>query len=74
MDLGTIKDKMDRGEYKDDEEFVTDVRQIFLNCFTYWSNKDPMWATCEKFQKTFEEKYSSMSKWLHKMEGGEDLL
>ncbi|KAK8128339.1 hypothetical protein PG984_009447 [Apiospora sp. TS-2023a] len=73
MDLGTIKDKMDRGQYKGDEEFVSDVRQIFTNCFTYWTDKDPMWATCEKFQKTFEEKYSGMEKWILKMGGTEEV-
>ncbi|KAK6827895.1 hypothetical protein PG990_009534 [Apiospora arundinis] len=73
MDLGTIKDKMDRGQYKGDEEFVSDVRQIFTNCFTYWTDKDPMWATCEKFQKTFEEKYSGMHKWILKMDGAEEV-
>ncbi|KAK8042707.1 hypothetical protein PG994_013190 [Apiospora phragmitis] len=73
MDLGTIKDKMDRGQYKGDQEFVSDVRQIFTNCFTYWTDKDPMWATCEKFQKTFEEKYSGMHKWILKMDGAEEV-
>ncbi|KAK8106257.1 hypothetical protein PG999_009616 [Apiospora kogelbergensis] len=73
MDLGTIKDKMDRGQYKNDEDFVSDVRQIFTNCFTYWTDKDPMWATCEKFQKTFEEKYSGMQKWILKMDGAEEI-
>ncbi|KAI1393969.1 putative Bromodomain testis-specific protein [Hypoxylon trugodes] len=71
MDLSTIKDKMDRREYKDDQEFLTDVRQIFANCFTYHQPGSPMWANCEKFQKTFEEKYSTMPKWIAKLEGDE---
>ncbi|KAI0132266.1 hypothetical protein BJ170DRAFT_592237 [Xylariales sp. AK1849] len=71
MDLGTIKNKMERKEYTDDLEFVADVRQIFENCFAYWTSKDPMWATCEKFQKTFEEKYTGMNKWIAKMDGHE---
>ncbi|KAI1853231.1 hypothetical protein JX266_001937 [Neoarthrinium moseri] len=71
MDLGTVKSKMDNKEYNDEEEFLADIRQIFENCFTYWTSKDPMWATCVKFQKTFEEKYAGMNKWIAKMDGDE---
>ncbi|KFA75076.1 hypothetical protein S40288_04016 [Stachybotrys chartarum IBT 40288] len=71
MDLGTIKVKMDNKEYATEEEFTKDVRQIFDNCFTYWKKGDPMWAAGEKLQKTFEEKYSGMNKWISKMGGDE---
>lgn len=71
MDLGTIKAKMDRREYADEEEFCEDMRQIFENCFLYWNKTDPMWGAAEKLQKTFEEKYSGMSKWIAKMGGDE---
>lgn len=71
MDLGTIQDKMDRREYNDENEFATDVRQIFENCFTYWSKSDPIYATCEKFKKTFEERFSTMNKWVAKLDGEE---
>ncbi|KAF5027798.1 hypothetical protein F66182_97 [Fusarium sp. NRRL 66182] len=71
MDLTTIKSKMDRKEYTDEEEFLTDVRQIFDNCFTYWKKGDPMWLAGEKLQKTFEDKYSHMNKWIAKMGGDE---
>ncbi|KAJ4270232.1 hypothetical protein NW762_001908 [Fusarium torreyae] len=71
MDLTTIKAKMDRKEYTNDEEFLTDVRQIFDNCFTYWKKGDPMWLAGEKLQKTFEDKFSHMNKWISKMGGDE---
>ncbi|KPM35595.1 hypothetical protein AK830_g10967 [Neonectria ditissima] len=71
MDLGTIKAKMDRKEYTDDEQFVADVRQIFENCFKYWKKGDPMWNAGEKLQKTFEDKFSHMNKWISKMGGDE---
>ncbi|KAJ2895892.1 hypothetical protein MKZ38_006048 [Zalerion maritima] len=71
MDLGTVKSKMDKREYNNDAEFAGDIRQIFENCFMYWTDKDPMWTTCVKFQKTFEEKYAEMNKWLSKMSGHE---
>ncbi|RGP69802.1 tfiid associated [Fusarium sporotrichioides] len=71
MDLSTIKFKMDRKEYNNEEEFLTDVRQIFDNCFTYWKKGDPMWIAGEKLQKTFEDKFSHMNKWISKMGGDE---
>ncbi|KAI1461524.1 putative Bromodomain testis-specific protein [Annulohypoxylon moriforme] len=71
MDLSTIKGKMDRREYNDEQEFLSDVRQIFTNCYTYHKNGSPMWLNCEKFQKTFEEKYGTMAKWIAKMDGDE---
>lgn len=71
MDLGTMKAKMDAQGYTSEEEFLHDMRQIFNNCYTYWKKGDPMWAACEKLEKTFEEKYAGMNKWIAKM-GGEE--
>ncbi|KAM0280929.1 hypothetical protein ACHAQH_003818 [Verticillium albo-atrum] len=67
MDLATVKHKMDRQEYTNENEFAADVRLIFENCYTYWNKNDPMWAACEKFQKTFEDKYSQMTKTISKL-------
>ncbi|KAL2131262.1 hypothetical protein VTI74DRAFT_5317 [Chaetomium olivicolor] len=72
MDLSTMKAKMDRREYADENEFLADMNQIFTNCYTYWRQEDPMWAACEKLQKSFEDKYGQMNKWIAKMEGNEE--
>lgn len=71
MDLNTIKAKMDRREYVHEDDFAADMRQIFDNCFTYWKKGDSMWAAAEKLQKSFEDKYSHMNKWIAKMGGDE---
>ncbi|KAH8172923.1 bromodomain-containing protein [Sarocladium implicatum] len=71
MDLSTIKGRMDRGEYADEEAFLKDMRQIFENCFTYWKKGTAMHASGERLQKTFEEKFAGMNKWIAKM-GGEE--
>ncbi|KAK3307503.1 uncharacterized protein B0T15DRAFT_414722 [Chaetomium strumarium] len=71
MDLSTMKAKMDRHEYADENEFLADMNQIFTNCYTYWNEQDPMWAACEKLQKSFEDKFGQMNKWIAKMEGYE---
>ncbi|KAK4100290.1 Bromodomain-containing protein [Parathielavia hyrcaniae] len=72
MDLSTMKAKMDRREYADETEFLADMNQIFTNCYTYWRESDPMWAACEKLQKSFEDKFGQMNKWIAKMEGNEE--
>ncbi|OAA54833.1 transcription regulator [Niveomyces insectorum RCEF 264] len=69
MDLSTIKDNLDNGRYKSQEEFAADMRQIFTNVYLYWKKSDPIWTVCERFEKTFEEKYAQMNKWLGKMDG-----
>ncbi|KAF3065369.1 hypothetical protein GL218_02023 [Daldinia childiae] len=69
MDLSTIKSKMDRKEYHDDQQFSADIRQIFANCYAYHERGSPMWANCEKFEKTFEEKFADMPKEIAKMLG-----
>ncbi|CAK7228594.1 hypothetical protein SCUCBS95973_006935 [Sporothrix curviconia] len=68
MDLGTIKANLDNHRYKTPEEFYADMRQIFSNVYTYWKRTDSIWAVCERLEKTFEEKYSHMNKWLGKLE------
>ncbi|KAK4160763.1 homeotic protein female sterile [Cladorrhinum sp. PSN259] len=71
MDLTTMKAKMDARQYTSEDEFLTDMNQIFSNCYTYWKETDPMWAACQKLQKSFEDKYSQMNKWISKMDGDE---
>jgi hypothetical protein len=70
MDLGTMQAKMAKGEYANEDEFVSDMRQIFENCLTYWKEGDPLYGEGLKLQKTFEEKYADMGKWISKMSGG----
>ncbi|KAI0817387.1 Bromodomain-containing protein [Xylaria sp. FL0064] len=74
MDLGTIKKKMDSGEYNTAEEFEADVRQIFENCYTYWGRNHEMSAAAERFQKSFEEKFAEMFKWISKSAGGSETV
>lgn len=74
MDLGTVKKKMDRSEYSTSEEFELDVRQIFENCFTYWGRNHDMSVAAERFQKSFEEKFAEMYKWLSKNADGSEAV
>ena len=58
---------MDRREYADEAEFLGDMEQIFQNCYTYWTEKDNMYAMGERLEKTFRERFGQMNKWISKL-------
>jgi hypothetical protein len=66
MDLGTMQEKMNCGEYASEEEFLTDIKQIFRNCYTYWPERHYMRTTCVRLREAFEEKYREMDRWIAK--------
>lgn len=43
MDFGTIKYKLNMGEYRKDAHFMTDVLLVFQNCTTYNHSKDDVY-------------------------------
>ena len=63
MDLTTIKTKMNNGQYSSAPEFEADVKQIFQNCYEYWTQDDPIFKLCEQFEKYFHEKWNLRHKW-----------
>jgi hypothetical protein len=66
MDLGTMKEKMDWGEYASEEEFLTDMRRIFGNCYTYWPRLHIMRTSCQRLQEAFNDRYREMDRWIAK--------
>ncbi|XP_068608730.1 bromodomain-containing protein 3-like [Brachionichthys hirsutus] len=60
MDLGTVKNKMDRAEYKDPQVFAADVRLIFSNCYKYNPPHHGVVAHARKLQGVFEKRFASM--------------
>merc|ERR1712106_1271688 len=59
MDLGTVKNKMDR-EYKNGAEFANDVRTIFTNCYKYNPPDHDVVAMARKLQDVFEMRYAKV--------------
>ncbi|GBO12011.1 Homeotic protein female sterile [Araneus ventricosus] len=59
MDLITIKEKLYNHEYKKPEEFASDVRLIFTNCYKYSSDQETI-LVAKKLQGSFEMKYANM--------------
>lgn len=54
MDLGTVKQKMDNREYKTAQEFASDVRLIFTNCYKYNPADHDVVGMARKLQDVFE--------------------
>ncbi|XP_033226960.1 homeotic protein female sterile-like isoform X3 [Belonocnema kinseyi] len=60
MDLGTVKTKMDSREYKTGQEFASDVRLIFTNCYKYNPPDHDVVAMARKLQDVFEMRYAKI--------------
>ncbi|CAN8217573.1 unnamed protein product [Coccothraustes coccothraustes] len=59
-DLGTIKRKMDNFEYNDIQEFATDVRLMFMNCYKCNSSDHEIVAMARKLQDVFEMHFAKI--------------
>ncbi|KAM6262670.1 bromodomain testis-specific protein [Porphyrio hochstetteri] len=53
-DLGTIKKKMGNFEYRNIQEFATDVRLMFMSCYKHNSPDTEIVAMARKLQDVFE--------------------
>lgn len=51
---------MDKREYKSAQEFATDVRLIFTNCYKYNPPDHDVVAMAKKLQDVFEMKYAKI--------------
>lgn len=60
MDLGTVKRKMERGQYETIEECAADIRLIWTNCKTYNADGSDFYLLAESFSKRFEERYKKI--------------
>jgi hypothetical protein len=63
MDLRTIQGKMNRSEYATAAEFEADIRQIFQNCYEYWTQDDPIFKNCVDFENYFNTQWGARHKW-----------
>ncbi|KAF1658135.1 Bromodomain testis-specific protein, partial [Aptenodytes patagonicus] len=59
-DLGTIKKKMDNFEYRDIQEFATDVRLMFMSCYKHNSPDCKIVAMARKLQDVFEMHFAKI--------------
>ncbi|XP_056289096.1 bromodomain-containing protein 3-like isoform X2 [Pseudoliparis swirei] len=60
MDLSTVKEKMDRGEYQEAQGFAADVRLIFSNCYKYNPPHHDVVTKAIQLQGVFEKRFAKM--------------
>ncbi|MED6281508.1 hypothetical protein CHARACLAT_022311 [Characodon lateralis] len=60
MDLGTVKKKMDGGEYQDVQQFAADVRLVFSNCYKYNPSHHGVIGMARKLHGVFEQRFAKM--------------
>ncbi|KAM6398338.1 bromodomain testis-specific protein [Pluvialis apricaria] len=58
--LRTIKKKMDNFEYRDIQEFATDVRLMFMSCYKHNSPDHEIVAMARKLQDVFETHFAKI--------------
>jgi hypothetical protein len=58
MDLGTMRDKIDRGEYSVASEFESDFRLVINNCKTFNHETAPVCELADRLQELFDERWS----------------
>merc|ERR1711981_295752 len=55
MDLSTIKDKLESGQYTDPWDFIDDMWLMFRNAWTYNRRMSRVYRCCSKIKEKFEE-------------------
>ncbi|XP_031133380.1 bromodomain-containing protein 3-like isoform X2 [Sander lucioperca] len=60
MDLGTVKKKLNGGEYQDAQAFAADVRLVFSNCYKYNPPNHFVVTGARKLQGVFETRFAKM--------------
>lgn len=64
MDFGTIRQKLDRGEYENAKEFETDARQVFKNCYLFNPEGDSINILGHRFESVFNDEWCKKREWL----------
>ena len=60
MDLGTVKKKLERGQYSNAAECAADIRLIWSNCKLYNMQGSDFHLLAESFSRRFEDRYKKI--------------
>mmetsp|Transcript_37373 Transcript_37373/g.111975 ORF Transcript_37373/g.111975 Transcript_37373/m.111975 type:complete len:295 (-) Transcript_37373:438-1322(-) len=60
MDLGTVKRKIERAQYRSAYECAEDIRQIWTNCKMYNADGSDFFLLAESFSRRFEDRYKKI--------------
>ena len=64
MDFGSMKTKLDHGEYENAKEFEADARQVFQNCYRFNPSSDPINHTGHQFEGVFDGEWAKKREWI----------
>jgi len=57
MDLGTIKRRLERGNYSTTHQVAEDIRLVWKNCMTYNADGSDFWLLAKSYARRFEDRY-----------------
>ncbi|KIJ45503.1 hypothetical protein M422DRAFT_46574 [Sphaerobolus stellatus SS14] len=60
MDLGTMRQKLERGEYPNASRFWDDFKLMIKNCFTFNPSDSAVYKAAEQLQQHFDEKWANL--------------
>ncbi|KAL8873209.1 MAG: hypothetical protein Q9174_001292 [Haloplaca sp. 1 TL-2023] len=65
MDLRTVREKLDAGQYENAKEFEADVRLIFANCHKYNGSEHPIRSIAKALEEQFDAEMAQKRSWLY---------
>lgn len=66
MDLGTMNEKLQRGEYESAKDFKSDFNLIVKNCVKFNGEPHPVTDAVKQLEALFEKKWSEKASWMSK--------
>ena len=64
MDFGTIKTKLDNGEYENAKEFEADAKQVFQNCYKFNRPGDDIYKIGQELESIFDSEWARKRNWI----------
>ena len=58
MDFGTIRTKLDQGQYENAKEFDNDVKLVFQNCYKFNPSNDPIHQSGKSLEAIYDSEFS----------------
>lgn len=66
MDLGTMDDKLQRGEYESAKDFKADFELIVKNCIAFNGEGHMVTGSAKELQNVFNKKWADKNNWMSK--------
>jgi histone acetyltransferase len=58
MDLGTVKSKLKKSQYRSKEESVKDISLVWENCKFYNAENSEIYRSADRMDKYFKKKFT----------------